>query len=49
MLSLIYMLNLNYDTNELIYKTETDSETQKTNLCLQKKKDGGRDPLGAWH
>ena len=49
MLSLIYMWNPKYDTNELLYKTETDSETQKTNLCLQKNKGGGRDTLGAWH
>ena len=27
-----YMWNLNCDTNELIYKTETDSQTQKRNL-----------------
>ena len=27
-----YMWNLKYDTNELIYKTETDSQTWKTNL-----------------
>ena len=31
-----YMWNLKNDTNELIYKTEIDSQTQKTNLCLQK-------------
>ena len=30
-----YMWKLKYDTNELIYKTETDSQTQKTNLWLQ--------------
>ena len=35
------MWDLKYDTNELIYKTETDSQTQKTNLWLQKEK-GGR-------
>ena len=29
------------DTNELIYKTETDSQTQKTNLWLPKWKAGG--------
>ena len=29
-----------YDTNELIYKTETDSQTQKTNLWLLKGKGG---------
>ena len=27
-----YMWNLKYDINELIYKTEIDSRTQKTNL-----------------
>ena len=27
-----YMWNLKYDTNELIYKTETDSQTSKTSL-----------------
>ena len=43
------MWNLKYDRNELIYKTQTDSETQETNLRLQKKKDGGRHTLGAWH
>ena len=29
------------DTDELIYKTETDSQTQKTNLWLPKGKAGG--------
>ena len=32
-----YMWNLKKnDTNEVIYKTETDSQTQKTNLRLPK-------------
>ena len=35
-----YMWNLKYDTNECSYKTETDSETWKTNLCLPKGKRG---------
>ena len=35
------MWNLNYDTNELSYKTEIDSQTQKTNLELPKGKGGG--------
>ena len=35
------MWDLKYDTNELIYKTETDSQTQKNNLCLPKGKGGG--------
>ena len=32
------MWNLKYDTNELIYKAETDSQTSKTNLWLPKGK-----------
>ena len=36
------------DTNELIYKTETDSQTQKTNLWLPKGEVGGRDKLEVW-
>ena len=35
MISLMWNLKKN-DTNELIYKTEIDSETQKTNLWLPK-------------
>ena len=37
------------DTNELIYKTETDSQISKTNSWLPKRKCGvGRDKSGAW-
>ena len=36
------------DTNELVYKTEIDSQTQKTSLWLPKGKGGGRDKLGIW-
>ena len=35
------MWNLKYDTNELIYKTETDSQTWNTNLKLLKGKEDG--------
>ena len=35
-----YMWNLKNDTNALIYKTETDSQTKKTNLWLPKGKVG---------
>ena len=35
-----YLWNLKNDTNELIYKTEIDSQTQKTNLWLPKGKGG---------
>ena len=31
-ITIIYMWDLKYDTNEPIYKTEIDSQTQKTNL-----------------
>ena len=34
--NIIYVWNLKYDTNDLIYKTETDSQTLKTNLGLPK-------------
>ena len=37
--------NLNYDTNDLIYKTEIDSRIHKTNLWLPKGK--GRSERGA--
>ena len=40
------MWELKDDTNELIYKTETDSQTLKTNVWLPKEKHGGRDKLG---
>ena len=36
------MWNLKYDTNELIYETETNSQTQRTDLWLPKGRDGGR-------
>ena len=43
------MWNPKNDTNDLIYKTETDSQTSKTNLWLPKgKRGGGRDKLGVW-
>ena len=34
------------DTNELIYKTELDPQTEKTNLWLPEGKEG--DKLGVW-
>ena len=36
-----YMCNLNYGTNELINKTETDSQTERTNLWLPKGRQEG--------
>ena len=35
------MWNIKCDTDEFIYKTETDSQTQKTNLWLPKGKGVG--------
>ena len=42
-----YTWNLKKDTNELVYKTETDPQTQKANLRLSKGK-WRRDQLGVW-
>ena len=36
------------DINELIYKTEVESQMWKTNLWLPKGKGGGREKLGDW-
>ena len=38
----LYVESKKKDTNELIYKTETNSQTQKTNLWLPKGKVGVR-------
>ena len=37
----LYVESLKNDTNELIYKTEIDSQTWRTNLQLPKGKEGG--------
>ena len=44
-----YMWNLKYDTHELIYETETDSQTERTNLWLLSGEESVRDRLGVWH
>ena len=36
------MWNLKYDTNQLIYETETDSQTQRTDSWLSRVSGGGR-------
>ena len=36
------------DTHELIYKTGTDSQTQRTNLWLPEGKGVGTERLGVW-
>ena len=47
MISLICGIQKN-GTNELIYKTEIESQMQKTNLWLPGGKVKGRDKLGDW-
>ena len=44
---IISMWSVKRDANEVMYETETDSQTQKTNLWLTKGKGGG-DTLGIW-
>ena len=39
--NITYMWNLKYDTKELIYEAETDSQTDRTDLWLPKGKGGG--------
>ena len=37
------------DTNELIYKTEADLQTQRMNFWLPEEKHGGRDSYKVWY
>ena len=43
------MWNLKYDTNEPIYKTETDSQTQRADLVAEGEEGWERDGLGVWN
>ena len=44
------MLNLKHDTNELIYETETESWTQRTDLHLLRGREcWGRNGLEIWN
>ena len=44
-----YMWNLKYNTNEHIYKTQTDSQTKRTTaLWLQEGGEQRRDGWGVW-
>ena len=38
MIPLIILWNLNYDSNELIYQAETDSQIQRTDLWLPRER-----------
>ena len=41
-----YMWNLKHDTNELIYETETDSQTQRTDMWLPRGRQDGEGWIG---
>ena len=43
-----YVLNLKNNTNEFIYKTETESRHRKQTYCCQKGDGEGRDEWGIW-
>ena len=40
------MWNLKYDTNELIYKTKTDSDIENKFMAIEGERGQGRDKLG---
>ena len=42
------MWNLKNNTNKSIYKTETHSQTLKTNVWLPKESEDRREKLGVW-
>ena len=42
-----YMWNLKYDTNEIIYETETEFRIYRTNLCLPKGRELGEGRTGS--
>ena len=42
------MWNLKYDTNELIYETETDSQTERTDLWGPRGGGWEREGVGIW-
>ena len=43
-----YTWNLKYYTSELIYKTETESQTQRTEWWLPRGGNQGKDGEGGW-
>ena len=42
------MWNVKYDTNELIYEAETDSQRQRTDLCLPRGAEVREGRSGVW-
>ena len=45
----IHYMQTKNDTNELIYKTEADLQTQRMDLWLPEEKHGGRDSYEVWY
>ena len=45
---IIYMWNLKYNTNEPIYKTETDSDIENRPMVVSGERRWERDGLGVW-
>ena len=43
-----YVWNLKYDTNELIYKTETDTDVENKHTVTKGEWGWGRNKLGVW-
>ena len=43
-----YMWNLKYDTNELIYETETDSDIENRPVVAKGEGQWGREGVGVW-
>ena len=42
------MWNLKYNTNELIYETKTDPQTENKPVVANGEREWGRDGLGVW-
>ena len=42
------MWKLKYDTNELIYETETDSQIENKLMVIKGERGSGRDKLAVW-
>ena len=46
--AITYMWNLKYDTSELIYETEKESQTERTEWWLPRGGHQGKDGEGGW-
>ena len=47
-LFIVYMWNIKNNTNESIYKTETDSDIENKLMVNKGEREGRRDKLGIW-